>query len=134
MSLLKKSEQNIISAKLLKDNNLFASSVHCSYYSCVQRMLNIVHVHMGSDKDDLKNKCKINATGSHVIMANEVKLELFRVSMNDSESQFFSNNIGNLKRNREAADYHQVDIEPMKCQASIEIAYKINKLLDKYFK
>lgn len=134
MPLLEKSNQNLASANFLLEKKMFASSVHCAYYSCVQRMLNVLYEFIGQDKEELKRKCELNATGSHVIVANTVKSELFSISSNMSENQYFSNQIGNLKRNREAADYGKVIIEFPKCKASIEIALKINNILDKNFK
>jgi uncharacterized protein (UPF0332 family) len=55
--LLKKSNENFQAAQFLLKKNLYASSIHCSYYSCFQRVkhclntkYNIAYASMGWSK------------------------------------------------------------------------------------
>lgn len=132
--LLRKSNNSIAAAKQLMDSNLEAPSVHCSYYSCIQLMLHIAIEKLGESSESLLSRSNFENTGSHVTLTNEIKKELTNRTTNYSELQTFSNNLATLKRNRTEADYMEIDITRPKCSASLDIAKKINAILERVFK
>jgi hypothetical protein len=131
--LLEKSKSNFDAAMHLKSSGFYCSIVHCSYYSCIQRMLHIKQVFFNESPEDLMNRCEREGKGSHVILTNEIKNAL-RDKGNYSECQTFNSILGTLKRNRTDADYNDVQILKEKSEASIGFAAKINSILDRNFK
>jgi hypothetical protein len=132
-ALLEKSTKNIEAAAKLIEAKLDASSVHCSYYSCVQHMLHIKGEYYNEDSERLLERCKFEQKGSHFVLINEIKDAIRNVSKNASEYQTFSHNIESLKRNRIDADYQNVAIDKSKSGASLAFANKINGILARNF-
>lgn len=132
--LLAKSNDSIESAVILHDSKKYASSVHCSYYSCLQFMYHLIHTVLGENDETLLNKCKTRAEGSHELVFGEIKLYMYANSKNDSEAQVFGKRFATLKRNRVAADYLQEEILPVKSNASIELSKQLVATLLKNFK
>ena len=132
MSELKnKSEQNLISAQYLMSKACFASSVHCSYYSCVQLMLHIL-------RSDLnKTEAEIDIEGQqegsfHNWLQGQISFAfLGKNSFEDSRT--VSSYFGQLKALRVKADYKNVEIKPKQAANSIETAKNIIKLLENNF-
>lgn len=131
---LNKSEQNLNAATKLIELELNASSIHCSYYSCLQRMLYIKTEKLGEQPETLLKRAKAEDTGSHNIITNEIKQAISSKNSNYSEQQAFSNTLALLKRNRIEADYQPIEINKSKSSASLELAKKINTILARIFK
>lgn len=111
MNLDVKSKQNLSAAKLLIDRSLHSSSIHCSYYSCFQKisyMLFCIH-----SKEELERQArtkKING-GKHVHFISQFKQEIlpFVADKNSEISKKnvtdFYEKINQLKKLRIIADY-----------------------------
>ena len=48
-----KSEQNLKMARLSIDKACYATSVHCSYYACVQFMIYVLYYHFGMSEEEV---------------------------------------------------------------------------------
>lgn len=106
--LLNKSEKNSDAATLLHGEELFCSSVHCSYYSCYQLMIHIIYNVLGYDEEEYSNTNELNNVGSHNYTINIIRQEI--ISKNNSLTREFADNIRILKDFRKKADYKQVKI------------------------
>ena len=102
MSILKeKSLFNITAAQLLNDNNLFAPSVHCSYYSCLQlmkaAMLEFKGISLKDLESEITNAKNTKNLNSHSYIIKEI-CDLLR---NDSKADHssFERKIIQLKGN-----------------------------------
>ena len=112
MGVLKeKSDQNVASASTLISSDAYSSSVHCSYYSCIQLMLDIFHDHLLIDKKALDTefgKYKDEADseiGFHNFYINKIRLEFLQRNKNFEEVQDLYGLLTQLKQKRVDADY-----------------------------
>ena len=135
--LKNKSDINISSAELLYKNNLYSSSVHCAYYSCIQLMKYIICHKIGIDYDkqeieisQLKTQ-KAKRTGSHNYMIDVI--EEIMCSVDKKEASIFVDLIEALKDFRAESDYGNVEILSSKSSDSISKAYDIRKQLINFF-
>jgi uncharacterized protein (UPF0332 family) len=130
--LVQKSDENITSAKLLIDNKHYASSVHCSYYSCVQLMIYLLIHKYNLDRAQIEALAKGENKGSHIFAKNYIYNK-----MKDSGIRFdartFYTTTGELKNKREHADYHETIISEAFSIAALNEAGEINKILRKNF-
>lgn len=105
--LLDKSEQNKDAAKLLHDEELYCSSVHCSYYSCYQLMIHIIYNVLGYDEQQYTETEDIKSAGSHNFSMNIIRQEIINSSNSIGD---FNDNFRVLKKYRMKADYQQIKI------------------------
>ena len=131
--LIQKSEQNFSSAKVLIDNQMYNSSVHCSYYSCFQIVICII----GDDynykeyQEWVRKKKENNSkkTGNHDFSIHKV-CELIKYS---EDVAGFNNGINQLKALRNKADYRNNLIGNNGSGKAYKMAKKINQILFKNF-
>lgn len=127
MSFLRnKSQCNEQAAKLLLEQNLHSSSIHCSYYRCLQDIKDKLITVFEYTEEDLN--LRMEKGHSHIILINLIKSELIR--SNYSLSQKFTNTITNLKGKRVDADYYNKEINKSMSSASISLADSIIQLLN----
>jgi hypothetical protein len=129
-----KSDQNIASAQYLIVKSHYASSVHCSYYSCVQLMLHILGSHFKKTEIDIDNESQLGSKdegGFHNWLINYIQRQFFLI--NNKDSREFYTFIGQLKNQRVRSDYRNVEIKPQKATESKSYAEEIIKLLNKNF-
>lgn len=115
--LLKKSEENILAASLLIENELYASSVHCSYYSCFQKLKNVISQAYGSDYEELENEryslIKLlrlrskRTLGTHEFYIDRKLVDLIR---RENKDHRLINQINDLKLRRTISDYDNKEI------------------------
>jgi hypothetical protein len=67
--LLTKSMQNLESADILINANMFSSSVHCSYYSCLQLCKHVLISDMGMTFAEVENMTKGKSSHNIIIKA-----------------------------------------------------------------
>lgn len=105
MSELKhKSDFNKHAADLLITNNLYAPSVHSSYYRCIQLMLYIIfHKKQLKTRSDFSIEAKNRRDGSHGHAIYLIELELAKKSRDSFKS--FQALVPKLKEYREKSDY-----------------------------
>jgi uncharacterized protein (UPF0332 family) len=136
--LLKKSVQNISAASLLIENELYASSVHCSYYSCFQKLKNVISLAYSCKYEDLEielrdlnSKLKTNQRlGTHEFFINR---KLFDLIKREKEDHRIINEINDIKSFRTDSDYKNVAISLKKAQDALSkskiVIEKLNTLL-----
>jgi uncharacterized protein (UPF0332 family) len=107
--LRSKSEINLSSAELLHDKSMYASVIHCAYYSCFQFMLYVWYNKMNKTESELTQLNRnTQREGSHEVLINQIGLYF---SQNSLENRTFNNLILQLKRMRKNADYMNVMID-----------------------
>ena len=132
--LIDKSEQNIKSADLLIINKHFASSVHCSYYCCIQLMLHILRTDFNKTEEEIDIESKKGSkdeSGFHNWLQNIILREFFIRDFNLGRD--FNNYIGSLKGARIKADYKNIYIEQRHAALALQHAKEINKILKEKF-
>lgn len=133
--LKSKSDCNINSASSLITNSLYASSVHCSYYSCVQLMLHILRSDFGKTDVIIDSESKIgskNNRGFHNWLINIIRKEYMQ--RNPGDSRLFYSKIGQLKKLRVNADYKNIDVPSATANNALKTAQEINSLLQTNFR
>jgi len=123
--LLKKSQENETAAGILIDHGLYSSSVHCSYYRCVQHMLHISTTMVPQVRDDWSQ-------GSHNDLINKVR-DLIR-RKDPSASLEFNNDIQRLKRMRVQADYQTVAFNAQNSREALRTSDSVVKLFNMLLK
>lgn len=122
-SIRNKSNENIKAANLLVNNRLFASSVHCAYYSCFQLSKYILDKFCGMSY----NEQDIKTVDSHIYVINSLDKNLLKIS-HISHLDYLSN-MNKLKRFRKKADYTIGIITPKEAQDALASAEKIILIL-----
>lgn len=121
-----KSEENFKATILLIDNNMYAASIHCAYYSCFQL-----------SKYLLKNKCAIeyetqesNSKGidshSYIIRETSSKID----SISHLAYLDFNCHISKLKKLRKKADYSTEAISKTEAENAYKCATEITTILN----
>ncbi len=133
MSKLKeKSSFNIAAAKLLIDNNLYCSSVHCSYYSCFQLLKFTINDFFGIDYTTLGTQIAQSRKNSHRYIIEYIEVEI-QNNVGLREERNFHHKIKDLKNFREESDYEEVEITNEQGQKAYKIANEVRALLSKIF-
>jgi len=135
--LLLKSTENINSANLLITNGFAASSIHCSYYSCVQMMLHVLRSDLNKTEEELEilsEKGSRDYHGFHNWLQNVFCEELIRRDKDARIAFDFNTSIGNLKGIRIRSDYRVSGISNKEANKALILAKKINKLIEDKFK
>lgn len=130
--LIVKSEENLVSSRLLIENKCFNSSVHCSYYSSVQLMIHLLLNKFDFTQDKLEITAKSENKGSHVFAKNYLYLKMKDLNIRFKALEF-QRLVGELKNKREQADYHEVEISSDFCQNAYDQAQVVNTILKETF-
>lgn len=128
--LLEKSEKNIEASNLLLQEEYFETSIHCSYYSCIQLMSHILFNVFDINEYDFINSNENKKNGSHNSLLNEITKRFPSQSTNVYE---FKNDFKIIKDYRIKADYRQQNILETDSIKSIDKATKINNKLKEIF-
>ena len=136
--LINKSKENLTSAQILIENNCYASSVHCSYYSSFQLMSHLLLNNFGFSQDVIKTESKKDG-GSHIWSANIIFKKMGK-QQEILKAIDFNREIGILRNKRMHADYSDEEIDKKKQQlnkdysvAALAQAGVINNILSKVF-
>ncbi|GHV20900.1 hypothetical protein FACS1894174_03540 [Bacteroidia bacterium] len=120
-----KSEENIKAAHLLVKENMYASSIHCAYYSCFQLSKYVLMGFCGLDYSlqDKESKGK----DSHNYIPTKLADNL------DAKSHLafldYNKYIAKLKNLRRKADYYNKEITPKEAQVALDSAIETIKIL-----
>ncbi len=136
MSELKeKSKFNIQAAELLQENNLFAPSVHCSYYSCLQLMKVVINEFLGISFEELerniKNAQETQKLNTHTYIIKTIS-DNIRYGSKENQGEF-DRRIKDLKHCRISSDYENVQITTFESDKALIIAKEIRKQLKEIF-
>lgn len=140
-NLSNKSEQNRISSELLFDKGLYASSIHCSYYAVFQFMTCKLSECLNIGFDTITQNSKSKGSHKYVIeeLIKNIKTKELSVDMDMVEKNVKSTNIQKLKSKindlksfRVQSDYHNIEINDIKSNKSLELSKEIVKKLKIY--
>jgi uncharacterized protein (UPF0332 family) len=104
-----KADFNFQAAQILIDNDLYAPSIHCSYYSCFQLLKHSVYHFFGVDYETLGRQVAADTSSTHNYLIRYVS-EQIRNNMGREAYREFNNKIKDLKNFREESDYDNVEI------------------------
>ena len=125
--LKQKSEFNFDAAKVLIDNNLYAPSVHCAYYSCFQLMKFALKDFCGIEYIELRRRIGLSQQNTHSFVIKELGNEIIK---NDRHTyNEFSRKIKDLKTFRTDSDYENTEIISDQGQKAYKLAGEIRSLL-----
>lgn len=133
--LREKSNSNIAAAKVLLDINLYAPSVHCSYYSCFQLCKYIISHSFNIDYKT-QEQTIVNSKphqGTHQYVINFISNKL-----NSSTQEYywkkFKRDIKDLKNYRIESDYLDIEVHYDKSNKAYRLSQEIRDSLKKTFK
>lgn len=133
MSKLKeKSNFNYEAAKELLDKNLFAPSVHCSYYSCFQLLKYTIKHFFDKDYNVQCNERTKAKQKSHQYVIHYISNELVLLA-NKYDSRDFRRKINDLRNFRNESDYENIEITYQKGIDAFNKADEIRKYIYKNF-
>lgn len=136
MSKLKeKAKFNIMAAELLQRESLYAPSIHCSYYSCLQLLkvtmnefYEVDYATLEQDIREARTKEKLNTHTYLIKKVGDGVREYSKV-----EHTQFSRKIKDLKAYREQSDYEDVEITTTESSKAFEIAKELQTQLKTIF-
>lgn len=128
MKLGAKSIFNSDAASLLIKNNLYAPSVHCSYYACFQSLKRVNNYFLRITYDDIDDYIAVNKTNEH----SYVKRNVFDVIHKCDSHNYrdLKNKLNDLFQFRINSDYKDYEVL---CEEA-EKAQKYSVELIKYMK
>lgn len=130
--LVEKSNKNIESARLLMEEELWNSSVHCSYYACLQIIKQIVY--------NLKTKRiadqQLSRGDTHRYLIQCMVSDLAGKAYRDGGMLQidFQSKISELKGRRESADYSETIINEVDSDAAQNLAVDLIDYLNQIYK
>ncbi len=131
MSELKaKSEESTEASNKLIQASLLNSSVHCSYYACVQLMLHLLRTHFGKTELEVTKEGFAGAkteNGYHNWLINLIVVEF--VKLNKTEASKFNSIINGLKAVRAKADYQNIKLNPNEALKACQTSERAKSLL-----
>lgn len=136
-----KSTLSLQAAHHLIVNSIFAPSVHCSYYSCVQYILYILSSNYNKTEleiyDDFQNWAKTSGKASggggyHNFLRNSIYREFYKIDKTYAST--FNTMMGNMHGLRVKADYKNCSIISEQATEVQESAKAVLSLLKKNFK
>ncbi len=129
--LIEKSRTNEEAASLLHYEELFCSSVHCSYYSSFQLMLHILYEVLDEEEEEYSAREEVNDRGSHNYLFNTIRREI--ISSDGSRVRDFGFYMRKLKELRKIADYKQIKVLKQDSSNAKEYSNKFNIILNDIF-
>jgi hypothetical protein len=130
--LLEKSRFNLDAAGLLIKEGLYAPSVHCSYYSCFQRVKSIFPDYFGISYSQIDLNVASSKTSEHNYLIHYISEQILQ-KIGCIEYRKFSNAIKDLKEFRTKSDYKDIEVSTDLSTKALSIAVEINHFLDQQF-
>lgn len=124
--------QNLRAAEILLKENHYCSSVHCSYYSCVQFLLYIVYNKLNITRKEFENTARHLKSGTHKHASKLVSTELAKIDV--AEYKWYQKVFPELQLLREKADYSEEQISQAESMEAKNKAFAISNLLSRKFK
>ena len=123
-------------AEILHDKNLYASSVHCSYYACLQKMIEIHLTTLEYTKESIEDEMEKKELSSHKFYIGNIQSKLLNKADFDQTkaANEFKSRIKQLQDTRVKADYYDLEILIDQSSDSKFFAEQVLKILKKYFK
>lgn len=130
--LRQKSDFNIDAADVLLKQNLFAPSVHCSYYSCFQLIKYTIKDFFGEDYETQANNISTTQQKTHQYVINYLTNQLKSLA-SIYESRDFKRKINDLKQFRVESDYENIEVNYDKGNEAFIKAKEIRAYIIKKF-
>jgi hypothetical protein len=130
--LREKSKFNLKAAEVLIKESLHAPSVHCSYYSCFQRIKCIFPEYFNLTYDQIDSEVANHPTSEHNYLIRYLS-GVIKTNVGDKAYRDFSNDIKDLKKFRTDSDYKEIEVTSILSDKALNIAKRINTLLDETF-
>ncbi|MBK7911354.1 hypothetical protein [Candidatus Pollutiaquabacter sp.] len=130
--LIEKAKANLNAANSLRfDPPSHCSSIHCSYYSCLQLLIHIVKVIVGKSDSEMWREIRSREMkgGTH---AYYKKIAIERISIDRREIISDVNRISELQSLRNQADYENLEITIEKSSNAYSIAKDVHRILLNY--
>ncbi|MBN2745406.1 MAG: hypothetical protein JXR34_01655 [Bacteroidales bacterium] len=121
-----------MAANKLLQLNLFAPSVHCSYYSCFQLLKFVIKDFFGQDYEKQAVNISTSNQKTHQYVVNYITNELKNIE-GIEKSRWFKRNINDLKNYRNESDYENVEVNYNKGNAAFNLANEIRNYVLKSF-
>lgn len=125
--LKKKSENNIKAAKKLILEELHSSSVHCSYYACLQ-FIKYVYI----DDETFTSDSQEKDHSSHVVSIKKISNEVYNKTNNKEDKRYIQNTLFDLKKKRTEADYDEVEITKDNAEGALRKAEQVLYAIKNY--
>lgn len=127
-----KSESNFKATNKLNNESFYYSSVHCSYYSCVQLMYHLLSFYLKKTEHEISVESHAGSLaekGLHIWLIKTV----FNEFKNSTDANSFNSNINDLKTLRGKADYKNRIIKQREAEEARNKAYLTIELLKRNF-
>lgn len=131
--LRQKSDFNIDAAKELISKQIYAPSVHCSYYSCFQLLMFIIQDFFGVDYEAQKRESKSAKQTSHNYVIHYIANQLNNFEKEVDVRRKVIRQITQLKQLRVESDYHDIEIGIEKSSQAITYAINIRSYVASKF-
>ncbi len=129
-----KSEENIEAAKLLIENELWTSSIHCSYYSCFQIVKHIICHKLNISYKKQDEIAKDKKIGSHNYLLSSIKKKLKSLhNISVEEQRHIANSLSELKTLRIRADYRSEIFDKEKSTGVLSMAEETITIMSEKF-
>lgn len=126
--LRQKSDFNIDAAEHLLSKEYYASSVHCSYYSCFQLLKYTIKEFSGIYYETQAQNASSSGQKTHQYVINHITGEI-NSHVGFEESRKFKRTINDLKVFRLESDYEDVEVNLDKSEKALCIAKEIRKYI-----
>ncbi len=132
MNVLKeKSKFNTDAADLLIKNYLYAPSIHCSYYSCLQFMKHIILNKLGINPVNYASDNGFGSDRSHETFRDIIIKDL--KNRQKREWREFNTQFGQLKSSRIQSDYDEIEINEPVARTSKNLSDSTLRLLKQIY-
>jgi uncharacterized protein (UPF0332 family) len=128
-TFLEKTNQNLSSAQILLDQSHYSSSVHCSFYGCLQTMAHTLFIKLNHNKLQFDYDRRLRKMETHQYIFALIKKEVEKSLK--PEYNWFIHNYSKLKKLREQADYSEDPITHSQGYEALNMADAINNLINK---
>lgn len=126
-----KSEENFNAGIMLYDNNSYATSIHCFYYSCIQAMIHNIISQLNMSENSIGRNIGRTRIGSHNWYINTIRNHIESIS--DERAETFYEKIQELKGFRVKADYKNIEIPENISMEARDDSEKILEILNEVF-
>lgn len=131
MSFLKeKVEFNKSAAELLYDNNFYAPSVHCAYYSCFQLLKYLIKEKLFIDYFQQEIEISEDRTRSHAYVHKKILDEIQLKEKDTNKFREIRTKLKDLQELRIKSDYRNIQIDELLGRRAIEYSNDLKN----YFK
>jgi len=131
--LVKYGQNQTAAEKLIHEHKLYAASVHCSYYSCIQLITYVLsYLIPGADAKQFAVDAA-NTKDSHRKLINKMSSELRAIEAPKNEINTFGSLINQLKSIRVRADYEEYEITERESKKVHEKSIQVIKIIINQF-